>query len=144
VGRRLVDKDTKTHQERRVTVDAGLVAMLAAHGQRAATRARQCEVGYGAASYVFSPDPAGAVPLNPDHLSAAWRRSCARAGIVGLRLHDLRHWHATTLLADGIGLEAVSGRLGHGVTSTTLDFYTHAIPQHDADAAAAIGRALGR
>ena len=62
-------------------------------------------------------------------------RICARLGVSGVRLHDLRHAHATQLLAAGVPIRTVSGRLGHANASTTLNVYAHWVEESD-DAAA--------
>jgi len=43
-------------------------------------------------------------------------------------VHDLRHPHATWLLAHGQSIKSVSDRMGHAKTSITLDKYAHLIP----------------
>ncbi len=58
-----------------------------------------------------------------------------RLGIEGVRLHDLRHLHATQLLAAGVAVRTVSGRLGHANASTTLNVYAHFLEASDRDAA---------
>jgi integrase len=55
--------------------------------------------------------------------------ACTRAGITGLRFHDLRHTSASWLLADGIPVTAVSQRLGHASVSMTWDVYSHVLPE---------------
>jgi len=45
-----------------------------------------------------------------------------------LRLHDLRHIHATMLLKAGIHPRIVQERLGHSSIATTLDIYSHTVP----------------
>jgi integrase len=40
-------------------------------------------------------------PVHPDNVTSGFRRVCVRLGIEGVRLHDLRHLHATQLLAAG-------------------------------------------
>ena len=57
-----------------------------------------------------------------------------------MRLHDLRHTHATLLLAAGVNPKLVSDRLGHSSVAFTLDTYAHAIPGQQAEAAAALAR----
>ena len=42
-----------------------------------------------------------------------------------VRLHDLRHFAATTMLLNGIDVHTAAGRLGHARASTTLDIYAH-------------------
>ncbi len=46
----------------------------------------------------------------------------------GFRPYDLRHLHASLLLARGIDLKTVSERLGHSRTGFTLEAYTHVVP----------------
>jgi integrase len=55
-----------------------------------------------------------------------------------VRLHDLRHFHASALLEAGVPVTVVSRRLGHASASMTLDVYGHVLPAADADAADAL------
>ena len=52
-----------------------------------------------------------------------------------VNLHSLRHTMATLLIAEGLEISTVSGRLGHADISTTLDIYTHFLKDHDKKAA---------
>jgi integrase len=52
-----------------------------------------------------------------------------------IRLHDLRHTHASLALAAGINPRVISERLGHATVSITLDTYSHAIPALQEEAA---------
>ncbi len=65
-----------------------------------------------------------------------------KAGLSGIRLHDLRHMHATQLLAAGVPVRTVSGRLGHANAATTLNVYAHFLDASDRDAADTIGKLL--
>ena len=60
-----------------------------------------------------------------------------------IRLHDLRHTHATTLIANGLDYVTVSKRMGHSKPSVTVDIYSHALPENDKRAADILGRLLG-
>jgi integrase len=60
----------------------------------------------------------------------------------GVRLHDLRHLHATQLLAAGVPVRTVSGRLGHANAATTLNVYAHFLEASDRDAADVSGGLL--
>ena len=42
-----------------------------------------------------------------------------------MRFHDLRHSHATQLLADGVHPKIAQERLGHSTITTTMDLYSH-------------------
>ena len=55
-----------------------------------------------------------------------------------IRLHDLRHTHATLALQAGVHPKVVSERLGHATISSTLDTYAHAIPAMQESAAVLI------
>ncbi len=79
-------------------------------------------------------------PLTNPH--KAWARLCARAGLGGVRLHDLRHTWATTAAMHGIPLQVIGGALGHQHTSTTAR-YAHAVPDAIQAAVEAMGALLG-
>lgn len=65
-----------------------------------------------------------------------WFRDFADAhGYEGVRFHDLRHAHASILVADGIDVAAIASRMGHGDPGITLRTYTHAMPARDQAAA---------
>ncbi|MCL6600257.1 MAG: site-specific integrase [Alicyclobacillus macrosporangiidus] len=65
-----------------------------------------------------------------------WFSGCAleRADVPRIRFHDLRHTHASLMLAQGVHPKIVSERLGHSSISITMDTYSHLIPglQHRA------------
>jgi integrase len=69
-----------------------------------------------------------------------WRPALKRAGLTfGVRAHDLRHAHASWLLAGGADLQMVKERLGHGSISTT-ERYLHTLPEADDKALDAFAR----
>ena len=59
-----------------------------------------------------------------------------------IRLHDLRHTHATLGLAAGVPPKVMQERLGHSSIQITMDLYSHVIPGMQADAASKIGGLL--
>ncbi|SHF77650.1 Phage integrase family protein [Jatrophihabitans endophyticus] len=72
-----------------------------------------------------------------------WVRACDEAGLDPRpRLHDLRHSHASWLLAGGADLQVVKERLGHGSIATTGK-YLHTLPTADETALAALRRIRG-
>ena len=91
---------------------------------------------------VFSHAPAADMPWQPNYVTRAFGRLATELDLDGLRLHDLRHFAATTMLINGIDVRTAAGRLGHAQTSTTLDTYAHFIQAADQRAAAAIGDVL--
>jgi integrase len=64
------------------------------------------------------------------------------AGVDHFRLHDLRHFMATQMLAAGVPIATVSRRLGHARCSTTLNVDAHAIPGDDEAAAETLASVL--
>ncbi|MDQ0375940.1 tyrosine-type recombinase/integrase [Cellulomonas humilata] len=58
------------------------------------------------------------------------------------RVHDLRHTHASWMIAAGVDLFILQRRLGHESITTTTETYAHLLPDQQASAAAAAGRAL--
>lgn len=71
-----------------------------------------------------------------------WRRWADRNGWQGLRFHELRHTHATLLIARGVDVKTVQMRLGHSSAEITMSCYAHAIPLSDGAAAASLDSAL--
>ena len=73
--------------------------------------------------------------LDPESVSRYWRQAVKQSMLPSIRLHDLRHTHATLALQAGIHPKVVSERLGHTTVSITLDTYSHAIPALQEEAA---------
>jgi integrase len=136
----LVEKDTKTHQTRRVALDAPTTAALVDHRVAAVGRAEQCGAALAVDAFVFAADVAGSTPWYPDSASRRFRKACDDAGLTGVRLHDLRHYVATRLLSAGVDVRTVAGRLGHRNAATTLNVYSHFVPEADHEAAQILGR----
>jgi integrase len=67
-------------------------------------------------------------PINPSALTLALRRIVKKAGLKHIRIHDLRHTHATLMLKAGVHPKIVSERLGHASIGITLDTYSHVLP----------------
>jgi integrase len=82
-------------------------------------------------------------PLSPDAVSRAFYRLVRSLGLPGLRLHDLRHAYATTLLAAGVHPKIASEALGHSSVAFTMDVYSHVLPAMQEQAGRAIQEALG-
>ena len=82
--------------------------------------------------------------LSHDTVSKWFRRFADQNGYPDLRFHDLRHTHASILLANGIDVVAVAARLGHADSATTLRTYAHALKRRDTDAASVLDAVLSR
>jgi integrase len=136
-GKRTWEKDTKTHQQRRITLDAQTVALLGAYRRRCAERA-----GFGTAmpgdARIFSLMPDGSAWIKPDTVSQRYERMCARLGWE-MHIHQLRHYSATELIASGVDIRTVAGRLGHGGGGAiTLKVYSAFVAEADQRAAGSL------
>jgi integrase len=138
----VVEKDTKTHQARRLVLDPGSLQALMSHKKRAEVRASACGTVLTEDSFLFTSDAEGGTPWRPDVATNRFGRLCSSVGISGVRLHDLRHYVATNLGAGGTPIATISSRLGHRDRSTTLNIYQHALPAQDHQAAELLGSLL--
>jgi|WetSurMetagenome_2_1015567.scaffolds.fasta_scaffold05447_1 integrase len=75
------------------------------------------------------------IAWHPDRISKLFEEAVSASGLPRIRLHDLRHTHATIALGASIHPKVVSDRLGHSTVSFTLDVYSHCIPALAQDAA---------
>ncbi|MEP7020971.1 MAG: tyrosine-type recombinase/integrase [Pseudonocardiales bacterium] len=82
------------------------------------------------------------VPWLPNRVTKMFIDHRRRAAVGQFRLHDLRHFMATEMLAHGVAIVTVSQRLGHARASTTLNVYGHCVPGADRDAADYIAELL--
>jgi integrase len=152
VGYEVVVSETKTGRGRGVSIDGSTLAAIKSWRDRQADELLAVDIAQGPDTWVFT-DRAGE-PLHPDrvtklfgiHQVALRAEIVARHTAVGargdapefprVRLHDLRHTHATILLRAGVHPKVVQERLGHATISTTLDIYSHVLPGMQESAAA--------
>ena len=140
-GEGLTFKTPKTEKSARtIALPAFVVEELRRHKAVQAQVRLQIGPHYADEGLVFC-RPDGS-PLSPGGFSIAFRRLVRSAGLK-LRLHDLRHSHATHLLALGIHPKVVSERLGHSRVAFTLDVYSHVLEGMQDEAAAKVDAALG-
>lgn len=144
VTRRSIEKDTKTHQMRRLAIDPATVEVLIEHRDRYREKCRVAEVPPIDAAYLFSYRPLNDLPCNPSGVTHRYARMCASLGIDS-HLHALRHYSATELLSAGVDLRTVAGRLSHGGGgATTLRVYAAWVGESDRRAAEMLGGRMRR
>jgi len=136
-GERPVEGPTKTGRSRVVDLDAGTVAALRAH--RAARGRLALDLVRDSALVLSNLDGAH---RHPERFSRRFagqvvqaREALEEERLPAIRLHDLRHTHATLLLADGVPVKVVSERLGHASATITLTVYQHVHPGMGREAA---------
>ena len=118
VGSRIIVSSPKTARGRRVVaLDAGTAAVLVGLER--------------AGDLVFSDGE----PLRPTAVSKRFTALVKKSGLPRIRLHDLRHTHATLALQAGVHPKVVSERLGHSTVAFTLDIYSHVLGHMQSEAA---------
>jgi integrase len=133
-------KDTKSGRGRSVALSVTVIEELKAW------RVRQAQellvVGQRPTAETFVVTQANGKPVQPRGLSHEWVRIIQDTTLPRIRFHDLRHAHATHLLAAGVHPKIASERLGHSKVGITLDLYSHVMPGMQEDAAARVDDVL--
>jgi integrase len=144
-GERLVEGPTKTGQARVVDIDDDTVAALRAY--RATRASLAPDLVRDAALVLATLD---GTHRHPERYSRRFveqvvqaRKALGEDQLPRIRLHDLRHTHATLLLADGVPVKVVSERLGHASATITLTVYQHVHPGMGREAAERFAALLG-
>jgi len=138
----IVVKETKTDRVRRVAIDAGTASLVAEHRAAMEERSDACELALGADAFVFSYEADCSEPWRPDSVSRRFGWVRDQVGLDNVRLHDLRHYVATRLISAGVDIRTVATRLGHASPTTTLNTYSHFVPEADREAAEILGGLL--
>ena len=135
------DKDTKSHQMRRLGLDQATVDLLRA--RREACERRLVIGGAPLEPYhlAFSASPDLLKPRDPSSMTRRYKRLANKLSIDS-HLHALRHYSATELLTAGVDLRTVAGRLGHGDGTTTLRHYAAWVAAADQQAASVVSSRL--
>jgi len=142
-GQGLIFTDPKSQKSRRqIVIPSALTDILREHRKAQRELKLLYWPAYREHDLVF-PRPDGS-PEGPSNLSNRFKALAARVGLKGLRFHDLRHLHATILLAQGIHPKVVQERLVHQSITLTLDTYSHVIPTLQREAADALEKLFGR
>ena len=132
-----IEKTPKDGEGRLVSLDPLTCELNRGYFAQRRAAMRELGVDVPEDAYAYSPDPAGREPWNPDTMTHRYRRYADKVGIRS-SLKELRHYSATQLLAAGVDLNTVAGRLGHAEGSTTLKFYAQFSRSADQHAASVI------
>jgi integrase len=121
-------KETKTRKgRRRIPLSATAWAELCRH------RDRMRAEGHG--SLLVFPTSGGTFSRKSNVVRRHFHPAVERAGLAGVRFHDLRHTCATLLLLNNVNVKVVSERLGHASIEITLNTYSHVLPTMQQQAA---------
>jgi integrase len=141
---KMIEDDTKSSKPRVIDLDAGTLALLRSwrkqRGSLALQLARDDALIFG--------DLEGR-HRNGEHVSRQFVRDVTRCRqalgcdvVPVIRLHDLRHSHATLLLTAREPVHVVSQRLGHASAVVTMTVYAHVLPGSQREAADAFARLI--
>jgi integrase len=140
VGSRAVSETKSERGRRTIALDAETVASLQKHRRAQGEERRILGPAYEDQDLAFCREDG--TPIWPRSLTRSFARHMAEAGLPRIRLHDLRHTHATLALQAGVHPKVVQERLGHATISITLDVYSHAIPAMQEEAATRVAALL--
>lgn len=107
-------RPTKTRQRRKIELDSYLLEHLE-------------PLLNSPGKYLFGGNNA----LAPTSIDRVFKKGIEESKVKRIRLHDLRHSHATWLINNGVNIVAVSKRLGHATIEQTLKTYTHLLETSD-------------
>lgn len=108
----------KHGSERVVPVPDELLTLLARHVDVIGV--------HGAEGWLFVGE--GGMPPHENTIAYWWRKTQRDAGLSGLKLHSLRHFYVSGLIADGCDVVTVQKALGHHSATVTLGTYSHLWP----------------
>ncbi len=140
VGTEVRYKEPKSGKSRTVALSTTVVAELRKH--RANQGEEQLKLGIRPDENAFVVAQIDGRPLKPTSLTHEWTRLISKTSLPHIRFHDLRHSHATQLLAAGVHPKIASERLGHSTVGITLDLYSHVMPGMQANAAEQVDEAI--
>lgn len=131
-GGRTIEAPVKTRtSRRRLDLDTGTLDVLEHWRQRLADEGAQIDT----TTPMFLNQ--NHVAVSPESISQLFARTAAATHLPRIRFHDLRHTHASLLVAAGVPIKVVSERLGHAHPGFTMHTYQHLLPGMGAAAAAA-------
>ncbi|MFQ1002606.1 tyrosine-type recombinase/integrase [Modestobacter sp. SSW1-42] len=144
-GEQVIEGPTKTGRSRVIDLDSGTISALRAY--RATRGLLALDLVRDSALVLGDLDGSH---RHPERFSRRFNAYVAHARkalgpdqLPAIRLHDLRHTHATLLLADGVPVKVVSERLGHASPTITLSVYAHVHPGMGRQAADRFAALLG-
>jgi integrase len=136
-------REPKTARGRRV-VSLGAAAVEILRVQRKRQREERLAAGPAWQDHDLVFTTAVGTPCDASNIRRTFWRLLEQASLPRLRFHDLRHTHASLMLARGIHPKVVSERLGHSSIGLTLDTYSHVMPNLQQEAVQEFDRWLTR
>jgi integrase len=135
-----IEKETKSGKGRLIALPAIVVIELRRYRTQQAEQLLKLGIRLTDDHHIFAKEDG--TPYWYGALSRGFKRFMQEHQLPQIRLHDLRHSHATHLLQAGVHPKIAQERLGHSSIAITMDTYSHAMPNMQADAVAKIDAAL--
>jgi integrase len=140
VAYEVIESSPKNHQARVIDLDPLTLALLRRHREAQVHEREALGAEYDDRGLVVSQEDGR--PIHPQSFSQAFERKVARANVRRIRLHDLRHTHATIAVKAGVPVKVISERLGHESPGFTLKQYAHVMPGMQAEAAELVAESV--
>ena len=125
----------KTDAERVIELDAETVKIMRSHLRRDGLKESSDD-------WIFTNRDGR--PLTPTSVTKRFGALLDKTDVPRIRLHDLRHTHASHLILSGANMKAVQERLGHADLMVTLNIYSHVLPTTQRDAVRQLERFYSR
>jgi integrase len=135
-----IEKSTKTGSGRLIALPILVITELRRHRAQQAEQLLRLGVALTDDHHVYA--KSDGEPSHPTLLTRLFKQFMRDHKLPEIRLHDLRHSHATHMLAAGIHPKVAQERLGHSSIAVTMDTYSHAMPNMQADAVAKLDATL--
>ncbi len=126
VGYAVVEGPLKGGEGRHVRIGAGTIAALKAWRARQNTERLEWGAAWANTGHVFTREDGA--PWHPNRITELFGEAVKASGVKRIRVHDLRHTHATLWLMAGGHPKVLQERLGHKSIKITMDTYSHALP----------------
>ena len=138
----IISQPKSAKSRRAIDITTPVIEVLQRH--RAAQAEHRLRLGgaFKNEGWVFCKDDGN--HLSPTTLTRAFAEIRNELGLPPVRLHDLRHTHASLLLQAGVHLKVVQERLGHSTIAVTADTYSHVTAGLQRAAAEAFEQTLNR
>jgi integrase len=133
-------KEPKRGRTRHVALSANVVAELRTWRTEQAQELLRLGVRVTADTLICT--TAAGEGIQPNSLTHEFAKAIKGKPLPRIRFHDLRHGHATHMLASGVHVKVASERLGHSKIGITLDLYSHVLPGMQEDAVAKVDAAF--
>ncbi|KGN00756.1 integrase [Clostridium novyi A str. 4570] len=118
---------------RTVPIPTNIMEKLKESKQKHSVIKKENEDLYNNTDYIFS-DKLGN-PLDPKRIPRNFKSVLKKAGLKDIKFHSLRHTYATRLFEAGVPIKTVQTLMGHSDITTTMNIYTHVMPEEKNKAA---------